>query len=187
MDMSNNPHYHISKVTLVSPLAKNECQRGTFQLTFMWLLAVALLFRRATEYRPSNSENVKFLTEQTDRIRGPYSRLYQGVTYCSCSSCTMPKFVYTLKNPTYKWSSYINKVKTIIDKSRNHVKTKRQVPGKQISLNLSFYHCIPSASIKLIIICEGTDSNLALFFVSQKCFKTIFPNSMYLKQRSDPS
>jgi hypothetical protein len=74
ISMSNNPHYHILKVSPVSRMARYRCQSLTFQCNFLRLLAAALLFRRAAVNLPSISVNVNFANGQTKRIFVPYSR-----------------------------------------------------------------------------------------------------------------
>jgi hypothetical protein len=61
-------HYHISKsVKIVSPLARYECQSWTFQ-DLLRILAVALLFQRATVNRPNIIRNVNIANGQTNGV-----------------------------------------------------------------------------------------------------------------------
>jgi hypothetical protein len=86
ISMPNNPHYHSSKVSLVSPLARNNFQSWTFQGKSFRLFAVALrLFtpqdgvfsvalykRRATAVKVKRRHLVaEMLTLQTDKPTKP--------------------------------------------------------------------------------------------------------------------
>jgi hypothetical protein len=64
--MQNNPHYHVSKVSL--PMGRNGCQSWTFQCNFIRLFDVALPFRRATVNWLSSIGKVNDACGQTDRI-----------------------------------------------------------------------------------------------------------------------
>jgi hypothetical protein len=78
----NNPHYHVSKVSLMSPLARNGCQSWTFSVQIIKALCCWTYFLAGNSSlgvnTPSSSRNVYFTNEQTDRILVPYGNIEVG-------------------------------------------------------------------------------------------------------------
>jgi hypothetical protein len=72
ISMTNSTHYHISIMSLVSPLARNRCQSWTFLVQIIKALCCCLLFRAGNSSlgvnTPSDNENVYVANGQTDRI-----------------------------------------------------------------------------------------------------------------------
>jgi hypothetical protein len=71
-----NLHYHVLKMSLVSPMARKGCQSWPFYCNFLRLFAVTLLFRRETVNKPSSSGNVNHASGQTNQILMPYKHVY---------------------------------------------------------------------------------------------------------------
>jgi hypothetical protein len=63
--MTNNPYFHILKVSLASPSAKNESQSWIFIVKMIKALCCSRLLENPT----SSSENINFANGQTNRIQ----------------------------------------------------------------------------------------------------------------------
>jgi hypothetical protein len=69
-----DPHYHISKVSLVSPLAGQKCWTFSVQIIMAPCYSPLFLAGNSTlgVNTPSSSGTVYFANEQTERILVPY-------------------------------------------------------------------------------------------------------------------
>jgi hypothetical protein len=75
----NNHHYHILKVLLVSPLARNGCHLDIFRVNHLGSLLLPYIYVGQQHFRCKNanySGNVYFENGQTDRILVPYVHVY---------------------------------------------------------------------------------------------------------------